>query len=261
MKISVIIAAYNAEKYLVETLQSVVNQTLDDYEIITINDGSKDGTLDILKEYEKEYPNFTVISKENGGVSAARNDGLNVAQGKYVYFYDADDILELEALEKMYEAAENNKAELVIAGYDMFDQYKTTEVKELNSLLELEKIDKYDTDILKTFSLTNKLFRRDIIEKYAKSKNVSLTFADTALPTENGFIYKSKEYPLSLKGTYQPQNAAVVLEITSALNKQGFNISDKYHTVCRTHLGRHDLNLYPTEWSLTAVTTLTELKR
>ena len=135
MKISVIIAAYNAEKYLVETLQSVVNQTLDDYEIITINDGSKDGTLDILKEYEKEYPNFTVISKENGGVSAARNDGLNVAQGKYVYFYDADDILELEALEKMYEAAENNKAELVIAGYDMFDQYKTTEVKELNSLL------------------------------------------------------------------------------------------------------------------------------
>ena len=166
MKISVIIAAYNAEKYLVETLQSVVNQTLDDYEIITINDGSKDGTLDILKEYEKEYPNFTVISKENGGVSAARNDGLNVAQGKYVYFYDADDILELEALEKMYEAAENNKAELVIAGYDMFDQYKTTEVKELNSLLELEKIDKYDTDILKTFSLTNKLFRRDIIEKY-----------------------------------------------------------------------------------------------
>ena len=114
----------------------------------------------------KKYPNFTVISKENGGVSAARNDGLNVAQGKYVYFYDADDILELEALEKMYEAAENNKAELVIAGYDMFDQYKTTEVKELNSLLELEKIDKYDTDILKTFSLTNKLFRRDIIEKY-----------------------------------------------------------------------------------------------
>ena len=227
MKISVIIASYNAEKYLVETLQSVVNQTLDDYEIITINDGSKDGTLDILKEYEKEYPNFTVISKENGGVSAARNDGLNVAQGKYVYFYDADDILELEALEKMYEAAENNKAELVIAGYDMFDQYKTTEVKELNSLLELEKIDKYDTDILKTFSLTNKLFRRDIIEKYAKSKNVSLTFADTALPTENGFIYKSKEYPLSLKGTYQPQNAAVVLEITSALNKQGFNISDE----------------------------------
>ena len=102
MKISVIIAAYNAEKYLVETLQSVVNQTLDDYEIITINDGSKDGTLDILKEYEKQHPNFTVISKENGGVSAARNDGLNVAQGKYVYFYDADDILELEALEKMY---------------------------------------------------------------------------------------------------------------------------------------------------------------
>ena len=62
MKISVIIAAYNAEKYLVETLQSVVNQTLDDYEIITINDGSKDGTLNILKEYEKEYPNFTVVS-------------------------------------------------------------------------------------------------------------------------------------------------------------------------------------------------------
>lgn len=67
---------------------------------------------------------------------------------------------------------------------------------------------------------------RNIIEEYAKNKNVSLTFADKAELTENGFIYKNKEYPLSLKGTYQPQNAAVVLEIINALNKQGFDISD-----------------------------------
>lgn len=166
MKVSVIIAAYNAEKYLVETLQSVVNQTLDDYEIITINDGSKDNTLKILREYEEKYPNFRVISKENSGVSAARNDGLDSAKGEYVFFYDADDLLELEALEAMYNAAKSHRAELVIAGYDMFDQYKTTEVKELDELLEKEKIDKYDPDILKTFTLTNKLFRRDIIEKY-----------------------------------------------------------------------------------------------
>lgn len=68
---------------------------------------------------------------------------------------------------------------------------------------------------------------KNIIEEYAKSKNISLTFADKSEPTENGFIYKNKEYPLSLKGTYQPQNAAVVIEIINALNKQGFDITDE----------------------------------
>ena len=96
VKVSVIVAAYNAEKYVTETLESIANQTLDDYEIIVVNDGSTDHTIDILREYESEYDNMTVIDKENGGPSSARNSGLDIAKGDYVYFFDADDVLEIE---------------------------------------------------------------------------------------------------------------------------------------------------------------------
>lgn len=166
MKVSVIIPAYNAEKYLIETLESVVHQTLDDYEIIVVNDGSKDNTLNILREYEEKYPNFNVIDKENEGVSAARNDGIERAKGEYLFFFDSDDILELDALEALYNRAVSKKAELVIAGYDIFDSYTTTRVNDINPLIAQDKIDRYDELILQTFSLSNKLLRKDIIDKH-----------------------------------------------------------------------------------------------
>lgn len=166
MKVTVIIPAYNAEKYLVETLESVVNQTLDDYEVIVVNDGSKDSTLDILRGYEEKYPNLKVIDKENEGVSAARNDALNVACGKYVFFFDSDDLLESDALESLYTRAEEKSADLVVAGYDIFSEYGVTEVKDLDEILILDSIEKYDERILWTFSLWNKLFKKEIIDKY-----------------------------------------------------------------------------------------------
>lgn len=166
MKVSVIVAAYNAEKYVTETLESIGGQTLDDYEIIAVNDGSTDGTLGILREYEKRFDNMTVIDKENGGPSSARNAGLDVAKGEFVYFFDADDLLELDALEELYECARTRRADLVIAKYDIFNRFKTFPVNGINDLVEMKKIDKYDPQILWTFSLCNKLFRRSIIEKY-----------------------------------------------------------------------------------------------
>lgn len=166
VKISVIVAAYNAALYLEETLESILNQTIDDYEVIVVNDGSKDDTLDILREYEKRYAKLKVIDKENGGPSSARNTGLDVAQGDYVFFFDADDILELTALEGMYNTAVNKKAQLVIAGYDIFDNYTTTRVRDIEVLMAEEIIEKYDPRILWTFSLSNKLFKKDIIDEY-----------------------------------------------------------------------------------------------
>lgn len=73
MKISVIVAAYNAEKYVAETLESIGNQSIDDYEVIVVNDGSSDSTIEILRDYEKRFHNMSVIDKENGGPSSARN--------------------------------------------------------------------------------------------------------------------------------------------------------------------------------------------
>lgn len=166
MKISVIIAAYNAALYLEETLESVLNQTIDDYEVIVVNDGSRDNTLDILREYEKKYSILKIIDKENGGPSSARNAGLDIAQGEYIFFFDADDILELTALEGMYDTAVSQKAQLVIAGYDIFDNYTTTRVKDIETLIQDEVLEKYDDRILWTFSLSNKLFQKEIIDHY-----------------------------------------------------------------------------------------------
>lgn len=166
VKISVIMAAYNAALYLEETLESVLNQTIDGYEVIVVNDGSKDNTLEILQEYEKKYAILNVIDKENGGPSSARNAGLDVAKGEYIFFFDSDDILELTALEGMYNTAVSKRAELVIAGYDIFDNYTTTRVRDIEELIEEDIIDKYDARILWTFSLSNKLFKKDIIDQY-----------------------------------------------------------------------------------------------
>lgn len=166
MKISVIVAAYNAEKYLAETLDSITHQTIDDYEIIVINDGSSDSTLDILKNYQADYPNLHIIDKENGGPSSARNAGLDIAKGDYIYFFDADDILEAEALEHLYEAAVSNKADLVIAKYDIFNRYKTYPINNIDELITLDTIEKYDPLILWTFSLCNKLFKKSLIDQY-----------------------------------------------------------------------------------------------
>ena len=167
-KISVIIAAYNAEEYLSETMDSIFLQTMDnsEYEVIVINDGSSDNTLSILNSYKKNYPNLIIIDKENGGPSSARNAGLDIAQGEYVFFFDADDLLEPEALSTMYDTISEKHSDLLIGKYDIFNRHTTIEIHNLDDLIELEEIDKYNTDILWTFSLSNKLFRRSLIEKY-----------------------------------------------------------------------------------------------
>lgn len=92
-KVSVIIPVYNVEKYLDDCLGNVVNQTLRDIEIICINDGSTDNSLEILRKYESEDERIKIIDKENGGLSSARNEGIREAKGEYILFLDSDDMV------------------------------------------------------------------------------------------------------------------------------------------------------------------------
>ena len=192
-KISVIIAAYNAEEYLSETLDSIFLQTMNDseYEVLIINDGSSDSTLDILNSYKQTYSNLIIIDKENGGPSSARNAGLDIAKGEYVFFFDADDILEGDALSTMYETASEKQADLLIGKYDIFNRHTTIAIHNLDDLIELEEIDKYNTDILWTFSLSNKLFRRDLIEKFNLRLPPVSYSEDGAFLTQ--FLYRSSK--------------------------------------------------------------------
>ena len=116
-KISVVIPVYNSAKYLRECLDSVVSQSFSDWEVVAVDDGSPDESPAILDEYAAKESRIKVIHKENGGVSAARNDGLVVAAGEYVLFVDSDDYLEQDALRLAYEEAIRVNADVVIGDY------------------------------------------------------------------------------------------------------------------------------------------------
>ncbi len=114
VKVSVVIPVYNVEEFLKECLDCIANQTLEDIEIICVNDGSKDKSLDILNYYAENDDRFTVISQENGGHAVATNRGMKLAEGEYLYLMDSDDMVELTALEETYNYAKEKDVDFVI---------------------------------------------------------------------------------------------------------------------------------------------------
>lgn len=116
-KVSIIIPCYNVEKYLDKCMQSVLAQTLSDIDIICINDGSTDNSLDLLNKYASSDSRITVVNKKNEGVGIARNTGLRLAQGEYVYFVDPDDwIVSSDVLDKIYNKAKSDNLDMLIFG-------------------------------------------------------------------------------------------------------------------------------------------------
>ena len=112
--ITVIIPIYNVSKYLKNCLESVINQTYKNLEIICINDGSTDNSLGILKEYKERDERIIIIDKKNAGVSAARNDGIEKASGEYLFCVDGDDYIDEDFFEKFYNNAKKNDSDLVV---------------------------------------------------------------------------------------------------------------------------------------------------
>lgn len=112
-KVSIIIPVYNVEKYLNKCLDSALNQTIDNFEVIAIDDGSIDNSLNILYQYKERYNNLIVISQANKGVSKARNVGILRASGKYIYFLDSDDYIDLDTLEICFSECENNNLDIL----------------------------------------------------------------------------------------------------------------------------------------------------
>lgn len=124
MFLSIIVPVYNAEQYLPECLHSLLAQDIsgEDYEILCVNDGSRDGSLEILRQFAREFGNVTVINKENGGVTTARNAGLEAARGDYVWFVDADDFLKANILGTLREKARAEDCDrLIVGGYQFED--------------------------------------------------------------------------------------------------------------------------------------------
>ncbi|MDR2123268.1 MAG: glycosyltransferase [Flavobacteriaceae bacterium] len=121
-KISVIVPVYNVESYLRKCLDSLVQQTLKEIEIITVNDGSTDNSQAIIDEYSAKYPQIKPIIKDNGGLSDARNTGILHAEGEYVAFVDSDDWVKKEMMEEMYALAKKHSAEIVFCNLQNIDE-------------------------------------------------------------------------------------------------------------------------------------------
>ena len=118
IKISVIIPVYNTEKFLERCLNSVLNQTLRDIEIIVVNDGSRDNSLEIIKKFKENDNRIVLLDEQNGGSSFARNKGLEGSKGKYFYFIDSDDYLEENTMfEELYNKCEKDNLDIVVFDY------------------------------------------------------------------------------------------------------------------------------------------------
>lgn len=168
-KVSVIVPIYNVEMYLERCLESLVNQTLKEIQIILVNDGSPDRSQDIIDRYAKKYPDkIEALIKENGGLSDARNYGISFAQGEYIGFVDSDDYLDITMYEKMYQKALAEDADIVVCGYYGVDEQK-------NSFRSLQTSNKkefgvslYDNPKLLYSNAPyawNKLYRKELIEQ------------------------------------------------------------------------------------------------
>lgn len=119
MKVSVVLPVYNAEKYLEHSLNSILQQTMTDFELLCIDDGSNDKSLEILQQYAKQDNRIKIYHQENNGVSIARNVGINHAMGNYVVFLDADDWIEEDYLECLYTIVTEKNVEIAICGHDI----------------------------------------------------------------------------------------------------------------------------------------------
>ena len=131
-KVSIIVPVYNMEQYLNRCLESIINQTYENIEIILINDGSKDNSLEICKNYAKKDNRIMIIDQKNSGVSSARNSGLDKATGEYLAFVDPDDWIDLNAIENMIDFALKHKCDI------SFFDYKINNIIQKNDKVKLE---------------------------------------------------------------------------------------------------------------------------
>ena len=184
--ISIIIPIYNAELYLAECLDSIINQDFQDYEALLIDDGSTDGSSTLCKEFQCLDTRFHYFCQENGGVSKARNTGLAHATGQWFYFVDADDTLPAHSLSTLWKLSKNNSVELTMGRYTEIDEYQENKSKKQSFELQLDRVN-CTCLLFLTHEygyqgyLWNKLFKASIIHQHHLRFNESFHFNEDRL--------------------------------------------------------------------------------
>ncbi|WP_043929972.1 bifunctional glycosyltransferase/CDP-glycerol:glycerophosphate glycerophosphotransferase [Bacillus sp. EB01] len=244
IKVSVITPVYNVEEYLRETLDSLVNQTCKEIEIIMVDDGSTDSSPEIIEEYAKKYSNVVFIRQENSGPGAARNNGLDNARGEFISFVDSDDILPEDALETMYEAAIEEGADVVTGASLSFNSKESWYIaSHLNNGVYRpgEKALISNPELLYSLGPCNKLYRRSIVQDIRFPLDIKVTedqpFVIEAylrakkMYTVDKIIYnyrqRETETNISLSQIVKVDSVAVLSDIFKSL-KLSDQLWDKY---------------------------------
>lgn len=165
--ISVIIPVYNSERYLRKCFDSVVNQSFSNFEVIVVDDGSDDGSLGIIKEYEDKYNNFRLVSISKSGVSEARNIGIKESRGKYLSFIDSDDFVLPNFLEILYNNIKKDNTDIACCNYYLYWPEKNFRIRDIMCLTSgIYNSDKIIHSLVKDvrihFFLWNKLWKRSL---------------------------------------------------------------------------------------------------
>ncbi len=196
-KVSVIVPAYNAEKHIANTIESLLKQTIDDFEIILVNDGSSDNTINILKKYEEKYDQIVVIDQKNSGPGGARNAGIKVASGEYIGFLDSDDTQDKTMYENMYNKAKEKNYDMVVC--DTTTVYPNKKVlvesgitKSTNDKNQIKK------DMIYSYAVIwNKIIKSEIVKKNLFSKKLwyeDVEFLYKLFPKVNSIGVINKSY-------------------------------------------------------------------
>ena len=205
-KISIIIPCYNVEKYINQTLDSILAQTFRDFEIICINDGSTDKTAEVLQQYTDNNKQIKVINQANCGVSKTRNNAFAHTTGKYVYYMDSDDLIHPQLLEICHNLAEKNDADVLSFGYEEFFDGQQPNFEKINEKeIVLSSVDDFvskitakgDTKI--NYNIWSKFYKKDVLNDIKFDEDISLaedalhTFA-VAKMNPKTFIFNLKLY-------------------------------------------------------------------
>lgn len=229
MKISVIVPVYNVENYIEKCLDSILSQNFDSYEIIVVNDGSTDNSLEILKKYQKNnFNKIVLIDQENGGQGSARNNALKIARGKYIFYVDSDDWIEYNTLKTLYDIISEDKADIIIFGNNVVDiegnilsveDPKIYQDDKLNLLFGKMAIwnKMYKKKVLKDIVFREKLFYEDL------DFTSKIILSNYKICFTNKILYNYLERPGS---TMNNANITKNLEIIDALE----NLISYYRT-------------------------------
>ncbi|MEJ5103489.1 glycosyltransferase family 2 protein [Chryseobacterium sp. MYb328] len=233
-RISIIVPVYNVESYLTKCLNSLVNQSHQHIEILVIDDGSKDNSGKIIKEYAEKYPNkIRAFTKENGGLSDARNFGLDRVTGDYIGFVDSDDYVAETMFEEMILLAEKHQSEIVICNIQKVDEngqvtQKLTQIPHMPEKIKLEDHFSVFSDI--SYFACNKLFKKELFNQKRFKKGVHfediqlipqlLLESETIAQTQN-FHYQYLERTDSITKTHTEKGLDILKAVQDVENVFG----------------------------------------